>query len=121
MNTRHNLDFTYNWNSKLRNRCFTTLRLRNDAKYYKGAKYAITLQGFPKGNAKAVDVKYITIDRISDWIAKLDTGYTAKECVAMLKEMYKNQPLINWSTQQLAYCLIEWENQEGMKHLFDSE
>ena len=119
--SRQNLDFSFNWNNKLRNNCFTTIRLRNDAKYFKGAKYAVSLQNYPKGNARAVDVKYLTIDKINNWIARLDTGYSAKECVAMIKEMYKNKPLINWKTQELAYCLLEWENQNGMKHLFDYE
>lgn len=115
------LNFTYNWNTKLRGKSFTTIRLRNDAKYYKGAVLSVALQNYPKGKAKVIDVKYLTIDKISEWIARLDTGYSAKECKDLIKAMYKNKPLINWQTQQLAYVLLAWENQEGMDNLFKTE
>lgn len=113
------LNFNYNWNTKLRCRSFTTIRLRNDAKYFKGARFSITLQNYQKGIAKVIDVKFMTLDKVSEWIARLDTGYSAKECKEIIKTMYKNKPLIDWKTQELAYVLLKWENQEGMNHLFE--
>lgn len=113
------LNFNYNWNTKLRCRNFTTIRLRNDAKYFKGARFSITLQNYQKGMAKVIDVKFMTLDKVNEWIARLDTGYSAKECREMIKTMYKNAPLIDWKTQELVYVLLEWENQEGMDNLFE--
>lgn len=118
-NELKSLNFNYNWNTKLRCRNFTALRLRNDAKYYSGARLNITLQGFQKGVAKVIDVKYLTLDKVNEWIARLDTGYSAHECRELIKTMYKNKPQINWKTQELAYVLLEWENQEGMEYLFE--
>jgi len=114
------LSFQYNWNNKLRCRCFTTLRLRNDEKYYKGAVYEVDLQGYPKGKAKAVDVKYLTLDKINEWIARLDTGYTAKETRELIRKTYKNKPHIDWNTQQLSYIILAWKDQEKMLDMFDS-
>lgn len=69
--------------------------------------------------AKVIDVKFMTLDKVNEWIARLDTGYSAKECREMIKTMYKNVPLIDWKTQELVYVLLEWENQEGMDNLFE--
>lgn len=113
------LNFSFNWNTKLRCRNFTTIRLRDDTKYFKGARLAITLQNYQKGVAKVIDVKTMTLDRINEWIARLDTGYSAQECREKIKTMYKNVPLIDWKTQELVYVLLEWENQEGMDNLFE--
>ncbi|NDW10467.1 hypothetical protein [Dysgonomonas sp. 520] len=114
------LDFGYNWNNKLRNRCFTTLRLRNDAKYYKGARFEVLLQGYPKGKAKVVDIKHIRLDHINEWIARIDTGYSARETKDVIKKMYKNKPQIDWNTQQLSYLLLAWEDQEKIPDLFEN-
>ncbi len=113
------LDFSYNWNNKLRCRCFTTLRLRNDEKYHKGARFEVSMQGYARGQAKVIDVKYLKLEQISEWIARLDTGYSAKECKEMIKQMYKNVPLIDWKKQELAYVLLAWEGQKGMNNLFE--
>lgn len=113
------LDFSYNWNNKLRNRCFTTLRLRNDAKYHKGARFEVSMQGISWGKAKIVDVKILKLDQINEWIARLDTGYSARETKDIIKKMYKNKPYINWDTQELSYPLLAWENQEKTQSLFD--
>ena len=115
------LDFSYNWNSKLRCRNFTTLRLRNDGKYHKGARFEVSMQGYPKGKAKVVDVKIIKLDQINEWIARLDTGYSAQETKDIIKKMYKDKPCINWETQELLYVLLAWENQEAMQTLFNEE
>lgn len=73
------LDFTYNWNNKLNCRNFTTIRLHNPKKYYKGASLRITLQGRHKGYARIVDVKQFTLNQLNDYVSLLDIGYTAEE------------------------------------------
>lgn len=101
------LPFSNNWNGKLNCDCFTTIRLHNPKKYYKGAQINVTLKGQPKGIYEVVDLKEIYLHQISNWIALLDTGYNAAETQRMIKNMYKNIPLINWETQLLSYVLLK--------------
>ena len=112
-------DFSYNWNNKLNCVAFSTIRLRNDKKYYVGAKGIVRLKGHVKGSAKIVSVSHLKIDKINEAIARLDTGYSAEECRNLIKEMYKNK-MINWATQELSFSILVYDKkneQEG--GLFD--
>ncbi|MDH8700842.1 hypothetical protein M2138_000176 [Dysgonomonadaceae bacterium PH5-43] len=102
------LDFSNNWNNKLNCDAFSTLRLRNDKKYFIGAEKSIILKGTLKGQATIVGISYFTIDKINESIARLDTGYSAEKCRDIIKTMYKNKR-IDWSTQQLAFCILAYE------------
>lgn len=104
------LIFHYNWNGKLDCQCFTTLRLYNAEKYHKGAIFNIYLNDQLKGQAKVLEVNYFTIDKINEFVAHIDTGYSAKECQDMIRKMYKNRPTINWKNQFLAFCLLKYED-----------
>jgi len=111
------LKFSYNWNGKLNCQCFTTLRLNQPMKYYKGAVFNVFLNNQPKGRAKVLEVNCFTIDQINEFVARVDTGLSAKECQRMIREMYKNSPQINWNTQNLAFCLLEYENKNNQASL----
>jgi len=105
------IDFNHNWNKKLDATAFTTIRLRNDYKYKIGAEFYINLKyenrNINKGEARCVDVKYLKLDQINNFIAYLDTGYNVAECRRILKTMYKNyMPPINWETQELSLVLL---------------
>lgn len=99
------LDFSYNWNSKLNGKAFTSIRLWNESKYKVGNVYEIWLGNTKKGIARLISLKRMRLDQINDHIALLDTGYQADECREMIKKMYKNKH-INWESQFLAYCLF---------------
>jgi len=105
------LTFSYNWNNKLSNKAFTTLRLWNPAKYHEGNTFTVRLVNKQDktvadfGVAAIVEVKRLQIFQISDFIAYLDTGYSAAEAINLLKTMYKNKA-INWDTQALAFVLL---------------
>ena len=103
-----NLDFAYNWNNKLDCHAFSTIRMRNDKKYYVGARKNIRLKEVVKGSAVIVAVSYFLLDKINESVARIDTGYSAEECKGILKKMYKNKP-INWGTQQLVFCVLVYE------------
>jgi hypothetical protein len=96
------LSFSTNWNNKLECECFTTLRLRNDGKYKVGAEHAIELKGKPYGRAKVASVKHLKLHEINEWVARLDTGYSATECREILTKMYSGK---DWNTTQLALVL----------------
>ena len=106
------LDFSTNWNGKLNCTAFSTLRLRDDRKYYVGAKKIVRLKEVHKGMATVVSISYFTIDKINEAIARLDTGYSAEECRKIIMSMYKNRPTIDWFSQQLAFCVLVYDKKE---------
>jgi hypothetical protein len=111
------LAFSYNWNNKLNCNCFTTLRLYSPAKHAVGSRFNVTLKGVHKGYAKIVSLRLITLNQINDFVARLDTGYSANECRDIIRTMYKNQKYIKWDTQQLALCLLVYEKMEKEQFL----
>lgn len=98
------LSFSYNWNNKLDNDCFTTLRLRNDLRYHLGDKMEAELNGVSKGMVYFEDIKHLKLDSINEFVARLDTGYCREKCIEIIKTMYKNKN-INWNVQQLSLIL----------------
>lgn len=106
MNPLDKLQFSYNWNCKLDCQNFTTLRLRNAIKFEVGKCFEVWLKGEYKGQARIVDVKHVLLEQISEWIARLDTGYDAEKCKELIRAMYKTKG-VDWSKQQLAYVLLE--------------
>jgi len=98
--------FSYNWNNKLDNKAFTTLRLHNPKKYIVGNVYDIELNEQPKGKAILDDKRTFSIDKLIDFVCYLDTGYSTKEAINILKRMYKNIDLQN---TLFDYCLLVYE------------
>lgn len=100
----YKLLFSHNFNNKLDNDCFTTLRLRNDFKYLLGEKMEVRLNGISKGVIYIEDVKHLKIESINEFVARLDTGYSREKCIEMIKTMYKAYN-INWNVKQLSLVL----------------
>lgn len=98
------LTFGYNWNGKLNCNCFTTIRMHNPRKYQPGNKLNVVLQGKPKGTATVLEVKQFRLDKLNEFTARIDTGYPLEECRKMIREMYKNKPLVNFETQLFDLC-----------------
>lgn len=85
------INFSTNWNNKLANRYFTTIRLKNCKKYIIGKSYCIQLQRKFLKNALIEDIKTIYLKDINEFIAGLDTGYSAHETKQMLTNMYSKK------------------------------
>lgn len=98
------IDFAYNWNGKLNCTSFTTLRLQND-KYIVGQSYEVFLKKEKIFTVKVLAIKNILLENINEFIARLDTGYSREECIALIRTMYKNKN-INWNTQKLSLILL---------------
>jgi hypothetical protein len=111
------LEFTENWNGKLNCSTFTTMRLHNPQKYCGGAIKQIYLKGIWKGNAKVIDVKRIYLKDINLYVAKLDTGLPIDKCRDLLRNMHKKRP-INWETQLIDLCLLEYQKESKEPTLF---
>lgn len=116
-----NLIFTNNWNNKLNCKCFTTLRLHNQQKYYRGAIKNVMLKDVSKGKAVIVGVQSFMLSQVSEYVARIDTGLNAKECQQMIKSMYKKYAHINWNVQLLDFVLLEYERREKEPNLFENE
>ena len=108
-----NLDFTYNWNSKLWNNNFTTIRLENPEKYYVGKQFVCRLVHKQKDRpsdilqkVQIVDIKRLIISDITDWIARLDTGYPQAEAQNLIRTMYKYR-VENIETHPLYFILLQ--------------
>ncbi len=84
------LKFSTNWNEKLFTDHFTTIRLYNPRKYSVGAKFDLYLKTIFMGEVEVIAHRQISVGKINDWIAYLDTGYDAAETQKILLTMYKN-------------------------------
>jgi len=103
------INFNRNWNGKLRNQCFTTIRLHNVSKYRIGEKYEIRLNEKPIGTATAKAIKTLSLNQLDDFTTCLDTGLDRNKTVEMIKGMYKNK-VWNWETQKLDLILLEMDS-----------
>ena len=56
------------------------------------------------------------LHQINEYIARIDTGYSADECQNIIRTMYKNKR-IDWNTQDLALCLFVYVDEK--KNLFN--
>jgi len=90
------ITFTYNWNNKLGNNVFTTVRIKNPEKYKLNEVYDIILsksinkEPTNQGKAKIVLIQDFLIDKVTEGIALIDTGYSRDKFIELIKTMYKN-------------------------------
>jgi hypothetical protein len=99
--------FSFNWNNKLNNKAFTTLRLHNPGKYKPGQRYQIELKGQPKGIATLQEKRTLRIADLNNFICFLDTGYNQTETIAILKRMYKGIDI----NAMIDFCLLVYEGE----------
>lgn len=106
------INFSNNWNNKLECDCYTTIRLTSD-KYVFGRAYQInrtkkTKAGTEKTylhDAVIAAMHVMTIDKITNFMAYIDTGYDAVQCRDIIRKMYKYSN-INWNTQTISFILL---------------
>jgi hypothetical protein len=109
MNSPEKILFSYNWNNKLQNKAFTTIRLHNPNKYIIGKVYDIEINDNKKGTATLQDVRVLRIDQLNDFICYLDTGYSRENTIKMLQRMYKK---ININNSLFDFCLLVYNKTE---------
>lgn len=103
------INFNNNWNGKLKNQFFTTIRLHNVSKYRVGETYEIRLNDRVIGTAKAKSIKVLTLKELNEFITCLDTGLSLYKAIELFKTIYKNK-VFNWETQKLDFILLEMES-----------
>jgi len=95
--------FSCNWNNKLTNKAFTTLRIHNPSKYVVGRVYDIEFNGKPDGQAIIQDIRVIRIQQLNDFSCYLDTGYSREQTIGILRKMY---PKIDLNNTSFDFCLL---------------
>lgn len=72
------ISFSFNWNNKLENKAFTTIRLLQPDKYRPGETYQITLKLKELFQAKIIEVKPFWLKDLNEFIAILTPDTTKK-------------------------------------------
>ena len=89
--------FSENWNGKLNNYSFSTIRLQNHTKYIKNNIYEIVLfdsktKNFNGiGKAKLVASSSFSLEQLSDTMSYLDCNMSATNLKTMLTRMYSKK------------------------------
>lgn len=96
------LEFSTNWNNKLSNDYFTTIRISGRLK--KGDIVEVIDRGVGKGMYEVIDVRRMKLADINDWIGFLDTGYSGEETQQIFRKMYKK--VTDWDTRPMYWYLI---------------
>lgn len=106
------INFSNNWNNKLNNRAFTTIRLKNNNKYFTNNIYYINLdqkgkQSVNFGTAQCIAIKHFKLAQLTEFTAHVDTGYNKTECEQIIRRMYSKSN-INWEVQELSLILLKY-------------
>lgn len=97
--------FTTNFNGKLLCNTFTTIRLHDSNLNRLGERHTICLRDTDIGIASILSVKIITVDRISEHMAHIDTGHNKAYLLGLLRKFY---PDITAATQ-FDFILYQWK------------
>ena len=113
--------FSHNWNGKLNNSAFTTIRRHNPQKYKLGNTYRIELEGKIKGDAILTAMRIIRIDQLNDFICYLDTGYNTASATTILQRMNKGVDIktVLFDLCLMVYKLPEKREPEAMQTKID--
>ncbi len=95
--------FSFNWNNKLTNKAFTTIRVHNPKKYRIGARYIIEAKGMQPREADCKAITTIKGSQLNEFICFLDTGYCKAETMNILKKMY---PRLDIENTLFDFCLL---------------
>lgn len=91
------LNFSYNWNGKLDNDFFTTIRISD---YYNVNDEVFLLLKKTAFDTGKVMLKIETkIDKLTDLVSYLDTGYDRNTTIQLLKKMYSG--ITDWTNQKI--------------------
>ena len=80
------IKFSHNWNNKLNNDIFTTIRKYDNEKYYyyfnqTNKEFEIVLNGNIVGKAVLINVEHLDYINIPYCLLRLDTGLKTKESI----------------------------------------
>ena len=95
--------FNCNWNGKLNNNCFTTIRLANPKKYALNSQHKIILKNEFLFDAIVLAYKELFLCDLNDFMAFVDTGYSRLETRDIIYKMY---PSVDFKTKKICFVLF---------------
>lgn len=111
------LAFSHDWNKKLNCDNFTTIRISDRFKI--GDKIEIFFKTESLGPAEIIGRKEIFIDDINEFIARIDTGYSAKETIKIIETMYPQIIGKRREQRKIFMYLITKNKKSEVSSLFD--
>ena len=82
------------------------MRLKDENRFHIGETYDILLKDQLLCHAELVDINHFFLKNVNNFIAGLDTGYSSKQCQAMIMTMYKSYD-IDWEKRMLSLLLLK--------------
>jgi hypothetical protein len=83
------INFSTNWNNKLNNMCFTSIRPLNYNKYKTSLIYQVCLKDNHICLAELIEIRIIRLCDFSEIQARLDTGYDRNFLIQLMQRFYK--------------------------------
>lgn len=103
---REILSYSSNWNNKLMCDCFTVFRPFDPVLYTKGKEFDVYLSGRFLKRAVIVDVQVMTLDQVTEWVARLETGQSRHVFVGTVKNIYREHNF-DFGTQLWSWMLMQ--------------
>lgn len=88
-NSKIKIPFSTNWNNKLACSVFTTIRIHQPNKFKLGVKGEVTLRTKELGEVEIIGLMTVNATDLTEMLCYIDTGYSKKETLQLLEEMYK--------------------------------
>ena len=82
------LKFSHNWNNKLENDCFTTIRLSKT--YNINDNVRVAYKGIINRECTIIGKWIVKINQLSEYTCRLDTGYSKEDTIRLILAMYKH-------------------------------
>ena len=111
------LTFNYNWNNKLRNTCFSTIRIWQPDKYVLNEHYSVYLKQYWLGTAELVMARDFTFVYLTQGMALLDTGYTKTEVQGILRKMYEKYLRQYGNSAMFGFYIFKYQQAEQKRIL----
>lgn len=105
------LNFSYNWNGKLLNDAFTTIRLSDY--YCIDDVVEIKLKNELLYIGKVIGKIETRIEKLTELVCRLDTGYDRNATIGIIKKMYPR--IENWSEQKIFIYTIAQKYNEKLE------
>lgn len=106
-------NFQKNWNNKLFQDNFGTVRLPDAERYFIGSEHEIYLNDVKLGEAKIYAIRNFKFADIRDALAYLDAGMPAAKLAAMLKTMYSKKLESGLQNDTiLTHLIFHWKRRE---------
>ncbi|MBK0383551.1 hypothetical protein I5M32_11340 [Pedobacter sp. SD-b] len=112
------LRFAINWNMKLTNNVWPTIRLKDENKYRLNQNYDVVLEDNLHhnvyGDANCVFIKHYNFNDLPEPLLLLDMALNKPEALKMLKHLYadKIEQGLNIETALFSFMLFKWKPQQ---------